>query len=383
MSCILSSDPIPTIANWLDIIKLSRHYSIYQKTSKLHGCPFKKIGMMMIELGILLPREEDYNQAITHMLDAITTVEVVQFVEQLSRTNRAPNSILHYLRSIKRLESFVWDEFHLDSLFLIKNYHIDYYYRSTLFTVLSSANRRKQHFEINNFYRWARGMGFLKENPLNGQIFNRQAIKINICSESQYLQLRKYIQHKESNPEYAFYLSLLLFYGFKTEDIAKSQLNIIGGNVGIKLRRKKLTRGKKYYCRKEILILPDRPVWFKQLQQRFLSAWEKNYTLVKKSFPQTPLVLPRSHISNRFASTDTLRIRIKEATIDAAGAPIPAKVLRQTCGHLYTTKGDASILSTMGWSEQFSFHYTWLPRQYYISPSETDRGNPEEEPRKG
>ncbi len=32
------------------------------------------------------------------------------------------------------------------------------------------------------------------------------------------------------------------------------------------------------------------------------------------------------------------------------------------CGHLHTKNGDGSVLSTLGWSPNFAFHYTWLPR---------------------
>ena len=126
-----------------------------------------------------------------------------------------------------------------------------------------------------------------------------------------------------------------------------------------------MTKGRRYYNRHQILDLPTKPVWFLQLQKRFYANWQAHYRRVRKSFPQHPLLLPYNNRSNSVLNTDTVSERIKIATTLAIKTPVTAKVLRQTCGHIYSRNQDASLLTQLGWSPQFAFHYTWLPRRYF------------------
>ena len=207
--------------------------------------------------------------------------------------------------------------------------------------------------------------------------------KLLICSNDQLLNIKNYVRHRDTDPERSLLLSLVLFFGFSTADLSQAQIVIQEDKLHIKLRRKQLTKGKRYYYRKELIQLPLKPKWFLNLQKRFIHNWSEHFKRVKKTYPNTPLVLPYSNISNRYMNTDTVRNRVKLATVEATGNYIPIRVLRQTCGHIYSSKADASILSTMGWSNSFAFHYTWLPRTYYRSEtdsSETYQGNAGEQP---
>ena len=40
----------------------------------------------------------------------------------------------------------------------------------------------------------------------------------------------------------------------------------------------------------------------------------------------------------------------------------------QTCGDLHMPEGDGSVLTVLGWSPQFAFDYTWLPRRFFTGP---------------
>jgi hypothetical protein len=93
--------------------------------------------------------------------------------------------------------------------------------------------------------------------------------------------------------------------------------------------------------------------------------WSTRFEKTKKTYPHHPLLLPYHGHYNRPICTHKVRERLKSATIAATGHYIPARILRQTCGHLYSKNGDASILSRIGWSPQFAFTYTWAPRTYF------------------
>ena len=81
-----------------------------------------------------------------------------------------------------------------------------------------------------------------------------------------------------------------------------------------------------------------------------------------------PLILFQDYRANRPLSDETIRKRVQNATHAATGVEIPSSILRQTCGHIYSTRNDASLLSRLGWSPEFAFQYTWLPRQYFTPP---------------
>lgn len=70
-------------------------------------------------------------------------------------------------------------------------------------------------------------------------------------------------------------------------------------------------------------------------------------------------------LTNNYLSRKTIHGRFQNATFEATGIEIPPKVVKQTCGHLHSQSGDASALSRLGWSNQFAFHYTWLPREIW------------------
>ena len=138
-------------------------------------------------------------------------------------------------------------------------------------------------------------------------------------------------------------------------------------SLQLTLRRPKKTRGKKFYNREQILKLPSEPTWFLELQKRFTETWTEHRSKIKSPCLYAPLILPRNHHHNRPPSDTLVQRRINRATLAATGQPIPTRILRQTCGHIYSMNNDASMLSRLGWSTSFSFQYTWRPRCYFKS----------------
>ena len=161
-----------------------------------------------------------------------------------------------------------------------------------------------------------------------------------------------------------------MFYGFKTEDLLHGTIDPDGEVLAISLRRRRRTCGRHYHNRNQILRLPQKPRWFADLQDRFLDGWQSAYARTKATFPAKRLLLRRNGHSPRPLSEQIVLRRVYEATDAAIGRRVPPNVLRQTCGHLHTKNGDASLLTILGWSPQFSFQYTWLPRELHASEYE-------------
>ena len=84
-------------------------------------------------------------------------------------------------------------------------------------------------------------------------IVNRSQRYLNICSEHTIKQLFEYIKNPKSNPEDAMLICLILFFGFTVEDLVFAQITNLHDSLGIILRRKPLSFGKKLESMKDIL----------------------------------------------------------------------------------------------------------------------------------
>ena len=82
-------------------------------------------------------------------------------------------------------------------------------------------------------------------------------------------------------------------------------------------------------------------------------------------YPHQLLLFAKSLRSNRPISVTELCKRVYQATNDAVGEEIPPSVLRRTCGHIYSTTGEASILIDLGWSKNCASQFLWKQREYF------------------
>jgi hypothetical protein len=355
---------IPIIKSWHDVYVLSDLYQIIFNAKKQQGNAFIKIGLMLSELGLLPPRENDMDHILADRLVNFNTSVIESYTSELLKINTSKATVEKYLTILLSLESMGIRDFNINSLLLLNQFQISSYLDQQTNVLKSLQQKRKIFLIVRKFYDWAVFNKHININPVVYPSPSREASRLVICNDHQLLLIQNYIRNSNTNSELAFLLSLIIFFGFTTKQLAQSQLMIQNDVLCIKLNRYSLTKGKKYYNRKELLQLPQKPQWFFNLQKRFYKDWLEHYSKVTKTFPGTPLVLSNSNISNRYLHTSTVCNRIKKATAEAIGHTIAGRILRQTCGHIYSSKADSSILATLGWSDQFAFHYSWLPRTY-------------------
>lgn len=217
---------------------------------------------------------------------------------------------------------------------------------------------------INLFYRWSLAEKKIIYNPCVGIRVGKSAPRLLICSEIQCKAIFEYIKNKNTPPEEALMLALILIWAFKSEDLRYAKIEF-NKTIIITLPRNK-TNNKQYYDREQILCLPDHPKWFYDLQVRFYKYWTEHYAKLKKSVPHQYLMLPKRR-SIQALTKNTILLRVTKATQAAVGNHIPPQILRKTSGFLHSQQGDAAILATLGWSQHTSFRYTWLPKITYQS----------------
>lgn len=361
---LLTTTEIATIRSWKDIYRLNQQYFYPNTILKNNGSAFLKIGQMLEEVGLLPPKELDLSEQVESLLNKIpchVRNPVEAFLKLFKSSNPSESTQRGMLQIVADFFKWWGDE----PIPSIDHKHMEYFFNELKSKNLSHSFIRKYKLYLNKFFKYCLLQKMILTNPCQKIEVPRSAQQLTVCSEDQIKKLTCYIKNPKSHPESALLLSLVLFFGLRLEDLTLASLSFEGQQMKLVLKRKTLTKGRRYYNRHQILDLPTKPVWFLQLQKRFYANWQAHYRRVRKSFPQHPLLLPYNNRSNSVLNTDTVSERIKIATTLAIKTPVTAKVLRQTCGHIYSRNQDASLLTQLGWSPQFAFHYTWLPRRYF------------------
>jgi site-specific recombinase XerD len=373
LACVLNANEIAPILSWMQIYELEIKYPVVNRQGKksVKGRAFFKIGYMLQEMNILGPRHDELGRQLQNLItsfDIQTKMYVEIFVHALRGSNHAESTIVDYLSKLKAITQWLHEYYPAASLLEINEIIFRDYLNSLIEKKVKSHYLWATHFQLAYFYRFAKQKNWILANPVGALSPSRPQAKLCVVVESDYKKLFAFIKAPESHSESALLLALILFFGLTNAELAHAQI-YFDESLNITLRRPRRTRGKKLYHRKQILILPTTPDWFVHLQRRFYDQWKKLRSQIKSPSPFAPLLLPRNRQHNRPLSDTIVLRKITAATRAATGTNISARVLRQTCGHLHSRNQDASMLSRLGWSPQFAFHYTWLPRSFFKSTS--------------
>lgn len=379
---ILSQEDIPVFHSWVDIKTISSRYPLTHRLTSSKGCAWLKIGFMLQELGVLPPRGDELGFQIQNLLksfDQKTRTQLIEpYLNVLTRTGRTASSLAYHLLTLRNLDRWVKSRSPNSGLIELNSVGMESYL--DWLTESSSTSSPKHIRDVlslsHRFYRWCIQEKKVLLNPCGSIQVSREASRLVVCSPEQIHKLETFMRNSASSPSQALLISLVLFFGLTAEDLAFAQLDLTQGvGLGIILRRKARSYGRHYYNRPQILQLPSNPTWYFNLQKRFYASWQIHYARVKTTYPHHSLFLPKNGRSNRPLSTHCIGTRMKQATLAATGQAIPIRVLRQTCGSLHTQNQDASLLTRLGWSPQYAFHYTWLPRSYFV-PTESSNSSP-------
>lgn len=366
---ILETTEITPFKTWVDIFKESIKYKETYGKPLNSGCPFKKTGLMLEELGVLNYKAEDVDIYLYRNLNLIPVSLqpiVSKYVEYLLQSNRSKNTIIIHLAIFRFFNEWMIQNYDCDIL-IATNEFINKYLDELICKSSSNYHLRQINTALNRFYKWCLINKYIISNPCNNIKINRKAFKIIICSEEDVNKIYKYIKSNSSDPERAMMLVLVLFYGFNNDDLRLAKLNLTTDNIfNIIMYRKPLTCGYKYYNRNQTLRLPNNPEWFYNLQIRYYKIWLNKYDQTKKTFPDQFLFLGNDKRRLKPLNKTTIIRKFYETTILITGKKIPVRVIHQTCGHIYSITNDASILSKLGWSLAFSFDYTWMPKEIYV-----------------
>jgi site-specific recombinase XerC len=321
---------------------------------------------MLQELGVLPPKNEEYSRQRENLeikINPSSLPHAQAFLAHLQKTKRAKTTLLGYLLAFKNFtEWLAANEIATDLLSVHRPIILRY------LDFLSNSKLSYQHSNfvaLRRFYCWLKYQKLVMANPCTGIHLGRSQLKLCIIDDDKLSQIVSFIKNPATDPEQAFLIALVLFFGLTTEDLRFAKLMLQNNVLCLVLRRKATTAGHQFYNRDQILKFPTKPDWFLPLQRRFYKNWLEHFLKIKRSYPHEHLLLPYHNHYCRPLSDGCVTKRFQKATLAACGLKIPPRILRQTCGHLHTKNGDASALTQLGWSPQFAFHYTWLPRTFF------------------
>lgn len=364
---LLENQACPEFQTWMQVYEFSEKHPLPQRCA--NGDAVLKIGSMLEELGVLPSRSEEQGRQRRTLLQAFTVPEkqwIEPFAKILEESRRADSTILDSLRELNHFNRWLKNLYPEANLLCVNQPMVQRYLSALCENQAPQKYLRDVFTVLNKFYRWARFEKLILKNPCELLKVSRETAHLRVCSQEQIKKLYGFIKNPEAPPEQALLLALILFYGLQIQDLRFAKIEISSSKpITLIFRQKTLSRGKRHYNRDPYLTLPTKPQWFDSLQKRFTQKWQRAYLDTIKTYPHTYLLIPENFIFNRALSYDTVKKRIHRATLAATGTEIPSKVLRQTCGHIYSRHQDASVLTRLGWSPQFAFCYTWLPRQYF------------------
>lgn len=356
----LNENQTLTIQNWKQVNDLSINFSLFVGKEFKGGCPFEKVAKMMQELGVLPPRDEDYT---VYYHNAISRIDpdfrdiTQSYFDSLLKSKRTLRTCCSLCNLFLKLQHWSSSkDLSLNPLLLSRAEIIEFIEENNSVETISSLSK---------FFRWAKDRGHINGNPLNDYKLPKNHKELLICSDEQINQLFKYVKSKKSDPERALIIALILYWGLTARELRFSTIEISDGLINIQLFRGSLSYRNKQHRREQILKLPGSPKWLKDLQSRFIDQWAPKYGLIKKSFPKQLLLFSNNLKSNRPIGDEALRIRIYKATQEATGGFIPLSVIRRTSGHIYSMRGEASILTTLGWSRDYATDFIWRQRKLH------------------
>jgi len=359
---ILKTKEIPPLLSWRDINTASKMYRESMGDQLIRkGCPFVKIGHMLVELGVLPLRRQDELTRLNHVLgrfgDAIGPV-AAEYCQNLIRRKRRVTTGHQVALRLLYFEN--WISKHHPG----KNpFEIDNKIARDYLSQISTGSRDSRHGTLRKFFRWCQYKEICKENPFESIARPIPRYELPICSKEQFDSLIQYLKNPASDPSHALMIALTMFWAFGVRELLYSTFTPAEQKFEIQVFQSPLSYAHKRATRPDVFVLPRRPQWFSDLQDRFVKNWDKTFSHLDWK-DKRPLFPPQSGRYRRPMSTMILFEEISKATKMASGKPIPFQILRCTAGHIHTRGADASLLTQLGWSDASAFRYTWVPRKY-------------------
>lgn len=360
---ILKSGQVDSLLSWEDVTKASLLYKKSYGKRILKGCPFIKIGNMLVEIGVIPPRALDEELKLGRGLARLSSLLkpiVTEYCHSLVKRKRKVITAHQVVLRILYFEKWLILNYPEAEFFNVEINIIQFYLAQT-----KSGSRMAHQLALRRFFRWCCFNKICDKNPFELLGVSRLQSHLTICSNEQINSLIKYLKASKNDPSLSIMIALSLFWGFGSKELIFSNFKINNNQIEIHVFQRSLSYAHKSANRSKVFIIPQRPKWFFELQQRYIENWNLKFSHLHWPSELRPLFPPPRGVFNRPLDKTVLNEYIAQATKTATGKSIPIKILRYTSGHLNVRGLDGSLLTQLGWSSASAFRYTWVPRKLH------------------
>ncbi len=365
LAYFLSETKVEPLLHWKDIRALSEKFQFFHnKNFKIYrGCPFVKIGHRLSELGVIpfiMQDDVSYlHRAIKKLPEDIRPV-ILKYSESLLKRRRKHITAVTAAHGIRTFYHWLQTAGFEKGLFSVTQKQALNYLEN-----FKNSRFENKRATLNQFYKWSEDQGLIEKNPFEKIKPFNPPLELPICSKEEFKKLTQFIKNPKTASNEAFALMLILFWGFSRQELLYSTYQIKNDFLEILVYQRTPSFGRLEPSRAKILKLPQKPIWVKELQKRFVIDWKIQFSQLKNPAPLKSLFLLPSVLHSRPMTPCSLQRMIDKSTCAATGKSIPMRIVRMTAGHVHTYYSDASLLRELGWSRSQSFKYSWMPRKFY------------------
>lgn len=367
----LETSPMKIIRSWSQIKALDLKNPLkLNKTPHLKGYVFKKIGHMLVELGVFDKENIDLRiENLIHQQHVKMHRILEDYLADLSNARRSKTTLIANLYEIKNINAWMLSNTECDDLLNLQEYQVSQYL-DYVRAKYKPSHLSNTVYRLNYFYRWCINRKITLHNPIPDLKLRFKPPKHTVVSKTDFENLRSFIKRDGEDPQLAMLIALTLFFGLTIEQMTNAQFFRLDHQYKITFKQVHKSY-KSRSQRSNDLIFPDHPQWLLKLLLRFHQDWTNRSKTMKQSFARHPLFIHDNGLHNMGVSKNWLQSRFEKATTLATGHSIPFTVLRQTCGILHKNGHDASALQRLGWAQNSAFIYTWAPVTYFTPKSKT------------
>jgi site-specific recombinase XerD len=364
----LENYPLKVIKSWEEAVELDRKniLQIAPKQLRHQGKPFRKIALMLVEVGGIELPLENHRTAYEKILGQQSPVNqktIAAYFKSKIKHGRSDTTLYMIAISLNRLSQWLERERNINNLLLASSIDLSSFL-SNYAKRLKKSTLQDFFHRLNHFFAWAQDSELLSINPMPHFAMKNQPIKHRIITENQVKMLLAVIRSPQSDPDQAMLLCMMLLFACSIEHCRTAKIKWSREEVEIYwLLEKKSFRQRKQRT-KNLRFSPD-PRWFRELLSRYLKSWQSRYHALREKVDHAPLFIQENSLHAHGCGRTWIASRVAKATEAATGSKIPCHILRQTAAVIHKRGEDTSLLTQLGWAGNSAQSYSIIPTTYY------------------
>jgi integrase len=204
---------------------------------------------MLQELAVLPPREDEQDHRIAAALDCFPTAlrsHVESYMTRLTACGRTGKTLVNQLRHLRRFFGWLSRLYPDCSFEAASRAKVEEFLDFIRSSGYAPSMVRDNYMALRRFYDWLVYKRRVFANPCTIPPPPPRPRRVVVCSDDQIEKLFAYVRRRESDPEGAFLLALILFFGLTTDDLIHARIGTGNTTLQLILHRRPRSCGRHY-----------------------------------------------------------------------------------------------------------------------------------------